>query len=210
MNGKTFLKTYINEDPNIVMKTQFVLVSSTIRKSGKYEKQIINANANLFPDQTLIMDYDDWKHNKNYHAEYLEKLSENDGLFATLIKYAIEENMTIVFLCGEREKKYYYFPLIQKYVGERFGYHIYDYKKYKEGKEPIRKFNQMEVLATCEKVLKKVKKKQKERKMTTEHGRQELVKDMSKKQLIKKLKKRNLYYEGMSKQEMRDMMEIFM
>ena len=44
MNGKTFLEEYIKENPRKVLKTQFVIVSSTIRKTGKYENQVINMN----------------------------------------------------------------------------------------------------------------------------------------------------------------------
>lgn len=210
MHGKTFLHKYIEEDPTIVMKTQYVLVSSTIRKGGKYEKQVINANNMLYPSQVLIMDYDNWKKNDNYKEEYLDQIKEYDGFFATLIKYAIEENGTIVFLCGEREKKYYYFPLIQKFVKEKFGYHIYDYKKYKEGKEKIVDYDRTEVLRICDKTLKKVAKKQKEKKMSTEKGRKEIIKNMNKKTLIKELKKRDLYYDGMTKSEMRETLETFM
>ena len=66
MHGKTFLKNYIHEDLDIVAKTQYIMVSSTLRKTGKYEKQVINANNAFYPSIRLILDYSDYKHNDEY------------------------------------------------------------------------------------------------------------------------------------------------
>ena len=48
--------------------------------------------------------YDDYKKNEEYKEEYIKRISEYNPFFATLIKYVLEENNTIVFLCGEKEK----------------------------------------------------------------------------------------------------------
>lgn len=212
MNGKTFLTTYIKEDPKKVLKTQFVIVSSTIRKLGKkcWDKQIINANSNLYPSQQLIMEYDNYKHNKNYEAEYYNQLDNSKPLLATLIKYVIDDNYTVVFLCGKKESKYNYLNLIKKYVWNEFGFHIYDYKKFKEGKERIVQVNNYDVGRKCDKILKKAAKQKKERMLSTESGRKQYFSSMSKKDLKKELKKRDLYYPDMSKSEMLDMLETFM
>lgn len=210
MNGDTFLKQYVNEDPKKVLDTQFVLISSTIRKNGKYGKQIINANNNLYPSMELIMDYDDYKHNENYREEYFLQLESNKPLFATLIKYVIEEGYTIVFLCGKREKKYNYLKMIQEFIKEEFHFHIYDYKKYKEGKEKIIKYEPSEVLHICDKILKKAEKAKKKKMMSTEKGRKEIISSMTKKELKKELKSRDLYIDGMSRYEMEDMLNTFM
>lgn len=210
MNGKTFLNKYVEEDPRKVMRTQFIVVSSTIRKNRKYEKQVIIANNMFFPSQEMIMDYDDYKHNQVYKEEYIDQISKHAAFFATLIKYAIEEKQTIVFLCGEREKKYYYFPLIQQYVLDKFGYHIYDYKKYKEGKEPIFEYDRAEVLRICNKELEKARRKERKKKMQSDKGRKEIIKGMTKKEMIKELKNRCLYYDGMTKDEMKDMLTTFL
>lgn len=211
MNGKTFLTTYIKEDPKKVLKTQFVIVSSTIRKLGKkcWDKQIINANNSLYPLQSLIMEYDDYKHDKNYEANYYDQLDSAKPLLATLIKYVIDDNYTIVFLCGKKESKYNYLNLIKKYVWDEFGFHIYDYKKFKEGNEHVVQIDTYEVAHRCDKVLKKAAKCKREKMLSTEHGRKQYYSSMSKDELKKELKKRDLYYSGMSKDEMIDMLETF-
>ena len=160
LDGKTFLKEYIKEDPKIVMRTQFVLVSSTIRKGGRYEKQVINANNLLFPSQDIIMEYKDYKINKHYHDAYIEQLEENAAFLAHLIKSTIEDNLTIVFLCGEKEKKYYYLKLIRDFVAKEFGYQIIDYKKLKKGKEKIYDFDKPKVLKRCTNTIEDAKKVQ--------------------------------------------------
>ena len=208
MSGKPFINEYLDENPNKILRTQFVIVSSIIRKTGKYEKQIINANHALYPPQELLLDYDDYKKNEEYHAKYKEFLKDSNPLLATLIKYAIEEDSLIVFLCSEKEKKYHYLKLIHDYILEEFGYEIYDYKKLKSGKLKIKKCNESEVLEKCKKVIKKAKKHQKENMLSTEHGRETYFGNMSKKKVIKKLKKNNLYDETMSSSDMRELLNL--
>lgn len=209
MHGKTFLSKYIKEDPRTVAKTQFVVVSSTIRKNGKHEKQVINANNLLYPSQDLILDYDDYTH-PQYENSYRETLDENKAFIATLIKYAVEEEQTIVFLCGYREKKYRYFQILQDYVESVFLYHIYDYKKYKNGEEKKVKYSPSKVINTCDKIIKKEKKRKIDRALSTDKGRKEYLKKMTKTEMKKKLKKMNLYYKGMSKEEMKDTLDVFL
>ena len=210
MDGKFFLKEYIDEDPKKVLRTQFVIVSSTIRKGPKYSKSIINANAMLFPRDELIMDYDDYKHNENYKAEYMDMLKEHKAFFATLIKYVLDSNYTIVFLCGHNEKKYYYLNLIQEFLDEEFGFHMYDYKKYKKGKEKVVKINYALVNAICNKILKKSKKKAKAKAFNGDDvSKHRYIDSLSTKQIKKELKKRLLYTEDMSRKEMIEMLELF-
>lgn len=210
LDGETFLKEYIKEDPKIVMRTQFILVSSTIRKGGRYDKQVINANNILYPDQQLIMDYTDYKVNKHYKEAYLEQIEENKAFLAHLIKSTIEDDLTLVFLCGKKEKKYCYLKLIRDFVENEFGYQIIDYKKLKKGKEKIYDFDKAKVIKRCNKTLDAAKKEQREKQLSTERGREQLIKSMSKKEMKKELKEHGLYHDGMTKGEMRDMLDVFM
>ena len=75
MDGKTFLKMYIKENPSKVLKTQFIIVSSNIKHTGKYKKQVLNCNGQLYPSQALIMDYEDYDH-PEYVNGYYEQLEE--------------------------------------------------------------------------------------------------------------------------------------
>ena len=209
MNGKTFINQYIKENPRKVLRTQFVSVSSTIRKNNKYSKQIINANNMLYPSIELVMDYEDYKHDENYKLGYFEQIEEYKPFFATLIKYALEENYTIVFLCGYREKKYNYLKMIQEYLDETFSFHMYDYKKLKKGKEKIQDFDYDDVLRLTNKVLKKAAKDKRDKMLSSESGRAKLFKSMSKSELKKELKGRDLYFKGMSRSEMIDVLDTF-
>lgn len=208
MDGKTFLTDYIDEDPRKVLRTQFVIVSSTIRKTGKWEAQVINANAQLFPSPELILDYDDYKHNEEYWLQYKEQLKESLPLFATLIKYAIEDDALIVLLCAKKEKCYKFFDVMKVFLEEEFGYRIIDYKKLKSGKEKIKKIDETEVLEKCYSILKKAKKRKKERQLSSDRLREQYFKEMDKKTLKKKLKKRGLYEEGMSSSDMRELLDL--
>lgn len=209
MDGKTFIKTYIKEDPSKVLRTQFVLVSSTIRKMGKYEKQIINANTTLYPSERLILDYDDYKNNTSYHDEYMSQLDDNKPFIATLVKYAVEDNETIVFLCGHKESKYAYLKILRKYVMSEFDFPVYDYKKLKEGKEKIYHYDESKVLSICKKILKKAAAHQTKVMLSTENGRIQYFNSLSKKQLKRECQRRDLYFKGMTKSEMIDMLLTF-
>ena len=197
MSGKTFLTQYIKEDPDKVWKTQFVVVSSTIKKSGKYEKKkrMINGNNILFPKEDLIVDYDNYKHNEEYRAKYTEQLDNNKAFFATIIKYVVE-------------KKYAYFDVLQDYLEDEFNFHIYNYKRYKEGKEKVFPVNTSLVLKKCDKIIRKAKKASRETAMSSSYTRMKFIQSLSKKELKKELKKRSLYSDGMTKEEMRDILDV--
>lgn len=212
MHGKTFLKEYIQEDPEKVLRTQFILVSSHIRKSNKYESQVIKASF-LYPSTEIILEYDDeeYKTNQQYISDYFGEIQEHKSFFATLIKYALEENYTIVFLCGYDERKYNFLKMIQMYVDEEFNYHIYDYKKFKNGKEPVVKYDDINsILMHCNKILKNAKKERRQKLLSNKNTREKFIDEMSKKKMVDELKDRDLYYDGMSKSEMKDMLDTFL
>jgi hypothetical protein len=94
-----------------------------------------------------------------------------------------------------------------------FGYPVYNYDKYRTGKCGLIKYDKKKVLKKVNKVLKNAKKKSEFNMKQSAQGRQELVrgyKNMSKKELKKILKKKDLYEPGMDKTEMIDTLELFM
>jgi hypothetical protein len=205
MDGKTFIKKYIKENPNIVMRTQFVIVSSSIRKEGKYERQVINANSLLYPSMHSLCDTSDFKNDSKYHNNYFNKLNEANAFLATLIKYSIEENQTIVFLCSYSERKYYYLKLLSIYINNIFNYPLIDYKKYKEDKKyKILKYDAVKVLDYCDKTLKKAQKDNKEKMMNNPKTCESYLKKLSKKDLKKELKILGFDSYDMNKSEMID------
>lgn len=190
MDGKTFLKKYIaTTDPKKILKTQFVIVSSFIRKTpGTFEKQIINANNILYPSQRLIIDYSDYSNNDEYIKEYRKSLKEHKAFFATFIKYDLEEKHTgdIVFLCSYTERKYYYLNIISEYVYDVFGYRIFNYNKIKGNKCKDIEYT----LNKCNKILKKKSKKK-----------------ISKKDIIKYFKEHKILYN--KKWKRKDLLKMY-
>ena len=207
MNGKTFQKTFLNENPSAILKTQFVLVSSRIRKTGKHEN-VISCNQ-LLPDKRIMADYRNDLDPEFFMKEYRKQLDKNKVLLAIIIKGVLEENFTVVFLCTELEWKLKYMQELAKYVEEIFQYTMYDYKKYKEGKQSIIPYDSDYVLHRCDKIIEKSRKEQRRKDMKTYTGRQNIVNSMSKDEMIDQLKTMHLYAKGMTKKEMREMLELF-
>ena len=97
-----------------------------------------------------------------------------------------------------------------EFIEDEFDYPVYNYKKYKKGKEKYRDIDYDDVIKKCNKVLKKAKKDEIDKKLSTERGREEYFNSLSKSELKKELKKMDLYQKGMSKSEMIDMLDVFM
>ena len=207
MNGKTFQKTFLNENPSAILKTQFILVSSRIRKNGKHEN-VMSCNQ-LLPDKRIMADYRNELDPDYFIKEYRKQLDRHKLLLAIIIKGVIEENFTIVFLCSELEWKLKYMKELVSFVEEQFQYPIYDYKKYKEGKQSIVPFDSDYVVRTCNKIIEHERKEQRRKDMKTPAGRQNIVDNMAKDEMIDELKKMHLYVKGMTKKEMREMLELF-
>jgi predicted RND superfamily exporter protein len=212
MHGKTFLKNFINEDPVKVLRTQFVLVSARLRKSGKY-KQVITAGNYLFPNNTILSNLAASEGTKydidDFLQEYRDQLKDNLPMFATLVKGAIEDKYTIVFLCGYSERKLKYLKELARFIEDEFRYPVYDYKKYKKGKEKKKEYKKSECLERANKILAKAQKQKYKNDMESSKGREEILKNMDKKQMKKKLKSMNLFYPGMKKSDMKDSLNVF-
>lgn len=207
MNSKTFLKEFIKLDAKQVLNTQYVVISNSIKRNGDF-KNVITGNS-LYPSGQLLCRLEEEDDREEFEEEYLEELSNNDPFFATLIKYAIEQKYTIVFLCSKFEdKKLGYLDIIAKYVKKRFGYPIYKYDVVKKDKKKI-EYNKEKTLKKCNKVLNDAKEAQLMRKMRTVQGRREILAEMTKDDMKKELKRRGLYYKNMTKHEMKDTLKAF-
>lgn len=211
MDGKTFLKKFIKEtSPDAILDTQFVVVSSKIRKTQKW-RSVISATA-LFPSIQLLVDFEDCA-SKGYIEAYMNQLEENKEFLSVIIKYAIEEDENVVFLCGESEMKYRAFEMIQEYVETTFDYHICDYKKLRKGNDREILYDRDSILRTCADICDSAKHRDIDKCLTSEAGIQNLKEGMGKKPLKKflrkELKKYGLYIEGMSLSEMIETYNIF-
>lgn len=210
MHSKTFQKVYVpNESRKHILKAQYVLVSSRIRRRSNKVKNIISAASCLFPDNNTCNAMCD----DDIREAYFEQLDDNKPLIATLVLGSIEEGYNVIFMCTPTEMKLKYLKYLSEYIYMEFGYPIYEYKAYATGKCDIRKYNKDKCVKTCKNILKKAKKTQYEKNLKSKQGREKIVegfKKLKKKELIRELEKRNLYNPNMSKSDMIEMLELFL
>lgn len=207
MNGKTFQTTFLNENPSAILKTQFILVSSRIRKNGKHQNVI--GGAMFIPSGRILADYRNELDPNFFEQNYRDQLESQRLALAVIIKGVVEENYTVVFLCSYKEWRMKYLKILAKYINDTFHYPVYDYKKYKEGKITTVNYDRDDVISLCNHIIEEERREQRKRDMKTKSGRQNIVDNMSKDEMIDELKSMSLYAKGMSKREMREMLELF-
>ena len=209
MDSKVFQNVFlVNEKDQDILKAQYVLVSTRIRRR-EHRDNIVIANAILFPNSHVCSSLTD----DDFRERYLNQCNSNKPFLATLIKGSIEEGYHIIFLCTKKENKMKYLQYLSDFVFLEFGYPIYEYKLYANGALPLRSYNKDKIIKKCNKILKEAKDHNYEKEIQTKDGRKRIIKDfksMKKSDLRKNLEKRNLYQEGMSKKDMIEMIETFL
>ena len=209
MNSKTFIRKFIKETPELVLGTQYVLVSQGISYGKKYDKQIIRLGS-AYPPIGAILDIDDYT-SEAYKKEYYKHIKDNNVIFtlATLVKYSIEDGVPIVLMCTPNEYKYNHLQLLADYIMQEFNYPVYDYKALKKGTEVIVEIDEKRSLAKVNKILKKGEKLKKEKALSNDKSRDRYLRSLSKRELKEELKKRGLYIDGMDRSDMIDMLDAF-
>lgn len=210
MNGKTFKNTFLKENPKKILDAQYVLVSSRIRRNGSSERRnIINMSKQLMPSDFILADWRMDSDEYYFQDQYSKQVKGNLALLGIIVKGVIEEKYTVVFLCSKNEWKLKYLQFIANAIENYFGYPVYNYKKLKEGKIKPKSYNKDFVIAQCDKYIAKERKRQRKKLMSTKRGRKTLVNEMSKDEMIRELKRLGLYTSGMTKKEMKDLLDYF-
>ena len=209
MTSKVFRDVFLmNEDDRDILKAQYITVSTRIFRK-QHAENIINGKNMLYPDPNVCMALDD----EEFRDRYMNQLANVRPFLSTLIKGSIEEGYNIIFICTKAENKLHYLKYLAEFIYMDFNYPCYEYSNYASGASKLIKYDKKKVLKICNKNLNKAKEKHREKQMTTDEGRKEIMKDykkMKKKELEKILKGRNLYSEDMDKSDMLEMIEIFM
>jgi len=139
MTSKTFRDEFLNNEKcKDILETQYVLISSRIGYSGK-EENIISAKSFLFPSPHTCSAAT----NDEFENRYEEQLKNNIAFFAMIIQNALIENNDIVLLCTKCENKMKFMNIIVDFIYHKFGYFIYNYKKYSKGVLKEYKFNSL-------------------------------------------------------------------
>lgn len=210
MNSKVFEEEFLKyEKDKDILNSQYVIISSRIKKTDSSYENVIVANGTLSPLYTLghKMCDDDWI------DEYKDHLETNIALLSSLVIGSIKEGFNIILLCSKKESKIKYLKYLSEYVYERLGYPIYDYSKLMNGKVKQIKYDKDKVLKRCHKIIKQVNDEKYKNDMMTKKGRENIKKSfrkMSKKELKAELKKRDLYRDGLNRDEMLDILDVFL
>lgn len=210
MNSKTFFEDYLNnESDRDITKAYYVCVSTHIRRRDANIDNVVCLNKTLYPNSNVLNrgTFEEMRY------EYHDQLSEEALVFfAELIKGSIEEGSNVIFLCTKKEWKLKYLKWLAEFIMLEFEYPVYNYKKYIKGC-PLLEYDKDKVLKRVKKISEEAQYKLHNEQRKSKNGRKKILADyksMSKKELKKICIREELYYDGMSKQEMLDILEAFL
>ena len=210
MDSKVFRDEFLRlESDKDILNAQYVIISTRIRKRDPKFMNICIYNSKLYPTSSVLMS----KTEEDMCDEYNEQLENELLVLATLVMGCIEEGYNIIFMCSHQESKLKYLQYLSEFIYSRLGYPVYDYSLYVYGRSRNLKWNEKSVRKKCNKIISQAKHKRFKENLTTEKGRKQSVRtfaELSKKEMKKHLKSRDLYQEGMSKAEMIDTFEVYM
>ena len=211
MSSKIFQDIFLNNEPDdSILNAQYVIVSARIRKrSGTDAKNIIVANQLLYPNAYVYSELSE----ELARDRYYDQMELALPFFASLTKGALEEDYQIVFLCTKKEYKGMpYLDWMADFIYKKFKFPVYEYLSFVAGCKLI-DYDEKKVLKKCNKILKETSKKQYMKNVQTPQGREIIKKQimkMSKKELKKKVKKLGMYHETLSKEDMRELLILYM
>lgn len=213
MDSKVFQNYFLtNERDDDILNAQYVVVSTRIvtrRKKGL--ENIVNAKAMLYPDARVCSA----TNSEDMMERYFKQCDGNKAFLSVVIKGVIEKGYNVIFLCTKNEAKLKYLDYLASYIYLTFGYPVYEYKLFCTGASEIMDFNPEKVIKKCDKFMKNAKKEQHRTLMRSGSDKASKIimgdyKKKKKKELIKILKKKNLYTEGMDKEDMLEAIELFL
>lgn len=203
MDSATFMGVFLTEDPKKILNAQYVIVSQNISHIESEFKNIINASSQLYPNPNVFIGSTSFK-DKEFREKYESQLDDAKAFLAALIKGVIEEGYTVIFLCTYDERKNIgYIKLLANYIISNFVYPVYDYHKYRKGKQSLARYNRKYVLKICDEILDNERVKQHDNMLKSKAGRKKFVDNMSKSELKRLYKKIGISCKYMSKKEMK-------
>ena len=207
MDSKEFTHKYLaNESDQDILDTQYILVSSRLRTTGKWENSI-SAYSTLFPEAEVL---DAWYLKNGVWEEfYIAQLDSNVTFLATTIRGVIERDYNVVLLNSHKERKVFdYISFIADYIYSVFGYPVYNYSDYIKGKYKLIPYDKAKVYKICRDIMKETKESGILKELHNPAYREDAIKRLKKdsKYMKKLLKKNGLYSKGLSKDEMIDLM----
>lgn len=211
INSSDFEKIFLNnEDDSFILDTQFVIVSTRIKKKSNSNENIVIATNILYPEYDFFC-----VEPKSELAKegYYRQLGNAKPFLSALIKGSIKKGYNIFFICSDNEwKTFGYLKYLKDYIIDTFSYPVYSYKKYVNGCS-LYEYNEKYTLNFCNSILKNIKKDRYENLRRSEKGKYKLMREYkkySRRDLIKRVKKIGVYHDGMSRSDMLDIIESFL
>lgn len=211
MHSETLFNEFLNnESEKDILKAQYVCVSTHIRRRADCTFDNIICMMNRLYPSTAVFNRGTFEDMKKTYYEQLEV--EATPLIAELIRGSIEENLNIIFLCTRKEWKLKYLKWLAEYIMMEFEYPVYNYHKYIHGCS-LYEYDKEKVLKSVKKITDEAQKKLFQEQRKSKQGRKYIINEyrsMSKKELKQICIEEELYYDGMSKEEMLDILEAFL
>lgn len=197
-NSKDFLRYIETADRKNILGTQYVLVSTTISKSGRYSNVI--SQDRLMPTAALLTAYANGGSKSTFKEDYYDHLNNHIHLLATMIAATLDEKYDIIIVCSNKEwKRFGYLKVLKSFIEDKFKYPVYNLGKILNA---IEKNEEIVNYAFKEKDVRA--KIAKYRKTDAKNKNTKL----NRKDMEKKLKKIGLYQKGMSKIDMENIIDI--
>lgn len=197
MNSKHFFDDFLNdEDLNIIKDTQFICVSTHIRRRDTRNDNIICLKNILYPNSTVFSKGTD----EDMEYEYREQLKEEAlPLLSTIIKGVIKKNYTVIFICSKKEWKLHYLEWLENFIVEYFEFPVFNYidYRYDRYKTSYYKYDEKQILKNINKIINNHDEYIFEKRLSSVQGKKEILKtylEMSRKELLAECKKRDCIY----------------
>lgn len=201
IDSKTFIDIFLQlEDDDVILDSQYVIISNYLSVKN-VQNNIVNY-ITLYPGPEVLGTID----KETQNSRYYDYLKERESLLATMVTYSIKEDVNIIMICNDKEYKIGYLTYIANFIYEVFGYPVYDYIEYISGCKLIN-YDKEKVLKRCKKITKKCNKKALKNKLSSSYGKERYIQSLSKKDMKKILKKKGLYRDDMTKEDMKDVLE---
>lgn len=210
MNGKSFQKTFVKkEDPDKILKARYVVVSSRIRNVDSTIANVQKANRLLFPSNELLADVayldDDF-----FAKEYYRQLKDAKTFLSTIVLNAITKQKTFIFLCSETEWSIGYLQTMAKFIEKEFHYPVYNYMRYKKGKESVRPYDKDDVLKRCRKQQQVERNRELHYAIHSKKDQKQMLKKLTEKEMKRILQNIDCYAKDMSRKQMKWMIKNYL
>ena len=212
MTSKTLLRKYLKDcTPKEFLERQYVIVSLNIRCTDNFKRNCIAINA-LYPSGSTITEFMNSRSKSEFKAfrnEYREQLLKSEFTIGTLVEATCSEGYDIVLLCTETDNRMMYLDILGASIEKRYGVPCVWYKEYKQHKPKAlpAKERKLAIARARAAVYDSGKQEFISRFNSNQKLRAETISHMSMDDKIELLDAMGLYEKGMSKREVKELLE---